>query len=112
RAEDCHQDDQKKATLLHLTLHHLRGRWRRDYDPGVVFIEGQGERVALLRDHVLQRIAIALPNPGLEGIAVFVVGRRVPGLPAGHALLADVLEGGCPAEAGWPESGGARLGDP
>src|SRR6202035_4947796 len=37
------------------------------------------------------RIAVALPDVGVEGVAVLVLSRRMPGLSLRQGLLADVL---------------------
>src|ERR1700694_5687274 len=57
-----------------LTLHHLGGRRRRDRLPGVVLVKVHEQRIALLGDFVLGRVAVAFTNPAVELVAVFVLG--------------------------------------
>src|SRR5207248_4289051 len=71
-------------------------------------VEGQRKGVGLLRDQVLEWIAVALADPTFKGIAIFILGRRVPGLAPGQVLFSDVLEIGSTAEACRAEAGRGR----
>src|SRR5437763_16775768 len=91
----------------------LVGRRRFDDLARVVLVEAQRDVLAAgLGLDVLDRVAVALADIRVEGVAILVLGRRVPGLPAWQTLLANVPQGGYPAEAVWLESRGARLGHP
>src|SRR5207302_8472059 len=76
---------------------------------GVVAVEAQGDVLAAsLGLDVLDRVAVALPNVGIEGIAVLVLRARVPGLPLGQVFLADVFLGAGAGERGRIDPGAAR----
>src|SRR5919204_935342 len=66
-------------------------RWLYGF-AGVVTVEGQRDVLAAsLRFDVLDGIAVALPDIGVEGVAVLVFCRGVPGLTLRQILLTDVF---------------------
>src|SRR6267143_194615 len=73
-----------------LTLHHLGGRGCRDRLPRVVLVKAERQRIALLGERVLEWVAVALPYPAVELVALGVLGFRVPGFAVGEAFFADV----------------------
>src|SRR5207247_10136260 len=92
-----------------LTLHHLGGRRCRDRLARVVSVEVQGQRIALLGDFVLDRVAVAFANPAVKLVAVLVLGLRVPGLTGRQIFLSDIGEIRGPGKAVAAEAGGGGL---
>src|SRR5437868_11264615 len=91
-----------------LAMDHLGRGGRLDRHARVELVEAEGQRIALLDQRVLERIAIALADPAVERVAILVFGLCVPGLAGRKVFLANVLEVRRPAEAGRTEGGGAR----
>src|SRR2546428_13169182 len=59
---------------------------------GVVLVKGQRDALAAgLRLDIPDRVTIFLADVGIERVAVFILGRRVPGPALRQVLLADVL---------------------
>src|SRR5207244_11487548 len=80
------------ASLEGLALLNLVGGWGRDRLTGVVLVEGQRDVLAAgLGLDVLDRVAVFLEEVGIEGVAIFILRRRVPGLALRQVLLAYVL---------------------
>src|SRR5467141_288212 len=70
----------------------LVGGRRFDDLAGVVLVEGQRDVLAAgLSFDVLDWVAVALADIGVEGVAILVLGRRMPHLSLGQRLLANVL---------------------
>src|SRR5207245_11374714 len=75
-----------------LTVLDLVTRGWPDVLARVVFVEAQGDVLAPgLGLDVLDRIAVTLPDVGLEGVAMLILGRRVPDLSLRQGFLPDVL---------------------
>src|ERR1700737_1997396 len=82
-------DAPNRRTFVTLGLDIRCGRGRHLL-PGIEPVEGRGEGRALRDARVLQRIAIALADPGLEGTAVGILRLDVPGLPQRERVLTEV----------------------
>src|SRR5438874_957194 len=94
------------ASMDELALLDLVGGRSGDRFASFVPVEGQRDVLpAALGLDVFDRITVALPDVGVEGVALFVLGRRVPGLSLRQAFLADILLGTGAAECRGIDAG-------
>src|SRR5438094_3083657 len=94
------------ASMDELALLDLVGGRSGDRFASVVPVEGQRDVLpAALGLDVFDRITVALPDVGVEGVALFVLGGRVPGLSLRQVFLADILLGTGAAECRRIEAG-------
>src|SRR5438094_2615504 len=80
------------ASMDELALLYLVGGRGGDCLAGVVPVEGQCDVLpAVLSLDVFDRVGVALPDVGVEGVALLVLGGRMPGLALWEVYLADIL---------------------
>src|SRR5438105_8212253 len=78
-------NSRRTSRRVSLAPDHLRRRRCRDPHAGVELIEGQGQRIDLLRQLVLHRVSVALAYPPLGRVAILVRRYARPGRSLGTA---------------------------